>query len=54
MVVNLDYKSEALATLAGPGRLEDFDATTGKWAETGGSKSDLRLPPGGGRLLRVR
>src|SRR4051812_41239974 len=31
VVVNLDYKNEATLGIRGPGRLEAFDATAGKW-----------------------
>lgn len=53
LVVNLDYKSEVSATFVGPGELESFDASTGKWSKTGGKRAEIRLPPGGGKLLRV-
>lgn len=54
VVVNLDYKAEATTTLVGPGKWESFDAGTGQWMPTGQSKTELRLPPGGGRLFRAR
>lgn len=54
LVVNLDYKAEARAALAGPGPLEVFDAAAGTWAAAAdGPRVDLRLPPGGGVLVRV-
>ncbi len=53
LVVNLDYKTEVTATIVGPGELEGFDASTGKWTKVGGKKAELRLLPGGGKLLRV-
>jgi hypothetical protein len=54
LVVNLDYGAETVVGLTGPGKLEEFDAATGQWAADGGRHVELRLPPGGGRLLRVR
>ena len=51
LVVNLDYKHEALTTLVGPGPLETFDPATGQWSPCPDGK--LRLLPGGGTLLRV-
>ncbi len=54
VVVNLDYKSELAVGVRGPGALEVFDATTGKWAGTSGDLAQLKLPPGGGKLVRVK
>ena len=54
LVVNLDYQAEAATTLLGPGTLETFDATTGAWSAAGGDRAALRLPPGGGKLLRLQ
>ena len=53
VVVNLDYKAEALLTLVGPGNLEIFDAAAGTWSPAGSPRAKLRLLPGGGRLVRV-
>lgn len=53
LVVNLDYKTEVTATIVGPGELEGLDASTGKWNKFGGKRAELRLLPGGGKLLRV-
>jgi hypothetical protein len=53
LVVNLDYKNKVTATITGPGALESFDASTGKWTKLGGKSAALQLPPGGGKLLRV-
>jgi hypothetical protein len=53
VVVNLDYKAEAVLTLAGPGNLELFDAAAGAWSPANSPRAELRLLPGGGRLLRV-
>jgi len=54
VVVNLDYRSEAVLGLSGPAELEVFDATAGQWSPASGRRADLRLPPGGGKLLRTR
>jgi len=53
VVVNLDYKTEARAALIGPGTLEIFDATTGKWSAANGNVANLTFPPGGGKMVRV-
>jgi hypothetical protein len=53
VVVNLDYKTEAPLTLVGPENLETFDAAAGTWSSTGSTQAELRLPPGGGKLVRV-
>ena len=54
VVVNLDYRTESRTTLVGPGDLELFDAAAGNWSPAGGDQADLTLPPGGGKLLRIR
>jgi len=54
LVVNLDYQSEAVWGIRGPKRLETFDAGSGQWSRAGGQRIELRLPPGGGKLMRVR
>ncbi len=53
VVVNLDYKTELPLTLVGPGNLETFDAATGDWSPCGSPRTALRLPPGGGKLVRT-
>jgi hypothetical protein len=53
VVVNLDYTADVNTTLAGPGELELFDATTAQWGSTKKAAIELRLPPGGGKLVRV-
>jgi hypothetical protein len=53
LVVNLDYKANGVTTLVGPGRLEVFDAATGTWSPTAADRAELRLPPGGGKLVRI-
>jgi hypothetical protein len=54
VVVNLDYKTAAAVILVGPGNLETFEAASGTWSPAGGPRAELRLPPGGGKLVRVR
>jgi hypothetical protein len=54
VVVNLDYQAEAVVGLRGPGLLEVFDATTGNWTAEKGPRTELHLPRGGGKLVRVR
>lgn len=53
LVVNLDYKSDATLGVRGRGALEVFDAATGRWSKAEGSRVELRLPGGGGKLLRT-
>ena len=56
VVVNMDYEDEAVLSLVGPvyvGKLEIFDATTRTWTPTASPRAELRLPPGGGKLVRV-
>jgi len=54
VVVNLDYRAEALPALVGPASLAVFDADAGTWSPWGGNRVALRLPPGGGKLVRVK
>jgi hypothetical protein len=54
LVVNLDYKSEVVAPLVGPGAVETFEADSGAWTSAEGDSIQLSLPPGGGKLVRVR
>jgi hypothetical protein len=53
VAVNLDYKSETTIVLTGPGNLDAFDAKNGSWTPAGGARLEMRLPPGGGKLVRV-
>ena len=53
LVENLDYSSHKVYTLAGPGNLSVFDATTGIWTPTGSNQAILSLRPGGGVLVRL-
>lgn len=53
VVVNLDYEAERTTTLVGPAALEVFDASTGRWGRADGPRVELRLPAGGGTLVRL-
>jgi hypothetical protein len=53
LAVNLDYQAAAVTSLVGPGNLEAFDATRGAWSPGTGNRIELRLSPGGGKLLRM-
>lgn len=53
IVVNLDYKSELTVGLRGPGAIEVFDAMIGKWSQTNARRVELKLPRGGGSLVRL-
>ncbi|MBN2475417.1 MAG: hypothetical protein JXB62_12470 [Pirellulales bacterium] len=53
VVVNLDYKTELVLTLTGPGNLETFDAADGNWSTAGSRRVEMRLQRGGGKLVRV-
>lgn len=52
LVVNLDYQAERTTTLVGPAPLEVFDASAGRWNQVKSSRVELRLPGGGGTLVR--
>jgi hypothetical protein len=54
LVVNLDYKSEKLVGIRGPGRLEIFDPVSCQWRSTKSRRVELTLSPGGGTLVRLR
>ena len=65
--VNLDYRNYSgigqprreeflkpvKRSVVGPGRLEIFDVATSKWSAADSNRVELRLPPGGGVLVRV-
>jgi hypothetical protein len=53
VVVNLDYKAEVATTIVGPGKLDVFDAATGVWQPADQARAELKLEPGGGRLVRL-
>ncbi len=52
LVVNMDYRAERVVGVRGPKELSSFDAATGQWSPANGSRIALRLPPGGGKLIR--
>jgi hypothetical protein len=54
LVVNLDYHCSSIVSLRGPSRLETFDAINARWSRAKGKITEPDLPPGGGKLLRVR
>lgn len=54
LVVNLDYKSETVLGIRGPGRLEIFDAVTREWRPSKSRRVELKLGPGEGTLVRLR
>jgi hypothetical protein len=53
VVVNLDYKADANTTVIGPGDMQTFDALSSTWSAPAGKRVELKLPPGGGTLLRL-
>lgn len=53
VIVNLDYTTGVKASLTGPGQLDLFDASAGRWDLAAKNATELALPPGGGRLVRV-
>ena len=55
LVVNLDHGKETAATVVGPGDMEEFDAQARRWRPASdGSRSQLDLVAGGGKLLRLQ
>lgn len=53
LVVNLDYQADVVGGLRGPGRLEVFDAATGRWSRLDEARAELKLTRGGGKLVRL-
>lgn len=53
VIVNLDYKTEAVVNIKAARKLERFDAASGKWIALGDRVVHLRLPGGGGALIRI-
>ncbi|MBN1505273.1 MAG: hypothetical protein JW955_00420 [Sedimentisphaerales bacterium] len=53
VVVNLDYTTEARTPLVGPGELVLFDAAAARWTSVKKATTELVLPPGGGKLVRI-
>jgi len=54
MVVNLDYAASRDVGIRGPGALEIFDPLGAQWMPVRGRRAEVRLPQGGGCLLRVK
>ncbi|MBM3860552.1 MAG: hypothetical protein FJ395_12995 [Verrucomicrobia bacterium] len=68
LVVNLDYRTYSgraqpredefrkpvTRFIAGPGRLEVFEPVTSTWSPANAAQVELRLPPGGGKLVRLQ
>jgi len=54
LVVNLNYKNSVTTTVVGTSKLSLFDTSTGKWTFSNSEKIAVTLPPGGGKLVRVR
>jgi hypothetical protein len=53
LIVNLDYEQARSIKLAAHGPLSAFDAEAGSWKRIGSNHVELRLPAGGGRLVRI-
>jgi len=54
VIVQLDHKKEAVLGVKGPANLDVFDPAAREWTARGPGRIDLRLPPGGGCLVRFR
>ena len=54
LVVNLDYQADLIVGIRGPARLEVFESGSGRWWRADGRRTELHLPRGGGKLVRVR
>ena len=48
-----EFLTPVRRALVGPGRLETFDVATSTWSDVGADRVELRLPPGGGLLVRT-
>ena len=53
VIVNLDYTRQAGTSLIGPKPMQVFEATKAQWSPTKESPVELRMPPGGGTLVRI-
>jgi hypothetical protein len=53
LVVNLDYDSSTVLGLRASGPLQTFQPATGHWSAARAGGTRLRLPPGGGMLIRL-
>lgn len=54
VVANLDYKTNVVVGLRGPGPLQTFDPSTGQWSAPVQGRVELRLEGGAGCLVRVQ
>jgi hypothetical protein len=54
VVVNLDYRAIATVGLRSISSTDVFEPETSKWTRLRGRRTELQLPPGGGRLIRLR
>jgi hypothetical protein len=55
LIVNLDHGQEITTTVVGTDTMEEFDPQAGQWHPVpDGTTVEVRLVPGGGRLLRVQ
>lgn len=54
LVVNLDYLAAVKVGLRCPGGVEILDPSTAEWRRVAGGRIELELPPGGGKLVRIR
>ena len=54
VVVNLNHKNAVSKTIMGPSTLELFDAKTRRWSRAASNRERVKLPPGGGVLVRWR
>lgn len=52
VVVNLDYQAGVVRSLVGPARMAVFDPANAQWSAAG-TRVELRLLPGGGKLVRL-
>ena len=55
LVVNLDHGQEITTTVVGAAAMEEFDPQARQWGPVSdGSRAEVSLVPGGGRLLRLQ
>lgn len=55
LVVNLEHGKEITRTIIGPAAMEEFDPQARDWHPvSNGSRAELTLVAGGGRLLRLQ
>jgi hypothetical protein len=51
-VVNLNSRTGGVTSVIAPWNLEVFNAATRTWTPANAHRAELRLPPGGGKLVR--